>query len=119
MNTREKFFYDNAGYCIRAGQTEEEARLEGARQLAAAEDWAEQQGYVFQWSPSDIDSLDFSDDEFPYRLWDCVMRDGFEGEVLQALGAVDFGCRIDPNFHHPEYKRVVEGELALQQRATK
>jgi hypothetical protein len=109
-----EFFMEHAGYSYDpAKETKEQGRESCARELAAAESWAAARGYSFEWSVSDIDSSDFSDETPAWRLWDCVMRDA-DGHVVQSLGACDFGYGGEP-FGQP-YARVVRAELASEER---
>ena len=114
MNKAEAFFYEHAGYSYKPGEeTPEQGRERGAKALAAAEHFASENGYSFNWLiDPEIDSSDYSDEDPAWELWGCIMRDE-QGEVRQSLWAIDFGRDKEP-WGEP-YRRVVEAELALEE----
>lgn len=113
LTAGEQFFYDNAGYSIAAGQTEEEGREEAARALAHAEQYARQHGWYTEWEqyPEGCIGCDCKSDE-------CACSTGEEHEVLcatlyneddaalESLGAICGATR--------QYRRVVAAELAIE-----
>jgi hypothetical protein len=113
MNKSETFFYDHAGYSYHpATETPEQGRIYCATQYAKAEAWARDAGLSFAWfQDPEIDSSDFSDEEPAWPLWECLVYNE-DGEVIGALGGVDFGRDGSPRGDH--YRRVVEAELALE-----
>jgi len=110
------FFREHAGYSYDPlTETADEGREKCAAIMAAAEAWARDAGYSFDWRiDDDIDSRDFSDAQPPYRLWMCGMFDA-DGIMVRALGGVDFGRDGEP-WGNP-YRRVCEADLAVEQRA--
>lgn len=113
LSAAARFFYVNAGHSYTPSkETEEEGRVRGALNLAAAESLAREAGYSFEWSTSDIDSSDYTDETPAWPLYDCIMRD-INGKVVQCLGACDFGKDADGPFG--DYRRVVEAELASEE----
>lgn len=107
------FFFRRAGYSYNpATQGEIAGRAAGALDLARAEYLAWDRGYTFHWEVDDIDSSYFSDEQPPWRLWGCIMRDR-DGNVVQSLGGIDFGRDGSP-WGEP-YRRVVEAELACEE----
>ena len=111
-----RFFLVNAGY---SWDKETETRAQGmrrcAKSLAAAEKWARDHGYTFEWEVDlETNSSDFSDETPAWELWNCVMRDA-DGKPCQSLCAIDFGRHGQPRRNG--YRRVVEAELAVQQHA--
>ncbi len=118
MNESELFFYINAGASYHpAKETLEEGRKRGARQYAAAEKWASENGYSFEWQHDpELYSSDWRDDCEPYAVWQCFMRDD-SGDVVQSLHGIDFGQDGEP--WGDNYRRVVEAELSLEEMPTK
>lgn len=110
----EQFFYDNAGSSYDPiKQTKEQGKIEGAKKLAAAEAAARQKGYSFNWEIDRLtDSSDFSTSRPAWKLWVCSIYDG-EGEYVNCIGGVDFGRGGAP--WGEDYRRVVDGELALEE----
>lgn len=116
MNTltkQEQFFYDNTGTSWNpATKTQEEGKLRGTRELAAAETWAVQNGYTFACEhDNDADESWMKDEPAEYRekwaghAWWTAMYDA-EGTLVQSLGA---------SYGDDKYKRVVRAELALEE----
>ena len=113
-----EFFYDNAGYSYDpATETVEDGRLRGARQLAMAERFAQVMGaeYVWEddWSLGHSHAEEFPDayDNEPDTCeWVALYAHipaGFENMALVA----SLSCIDDAT---PEYRRVIEAELALE-----
>lgn len=102
----EEFFYEHAGYSYGPDQTPEQGRCETATKLAEAEAYAAKRGWRVDWQ----------DDPEPYQLGDaatempsqvlCAVLCDDDGAVLESLGGIG-----DPS---PEYRRVVDAELALE-----
>lgn len=104
------FFLKHAGYSYDPKtQTKMQGRIMGAKELAAAERWALDQGCSFDWEVDDVDSSDWSDERSSWNQWVCIMRDA-HGNVMESLCGIDFGRDGEP-WGEP-YKRVVEAELA-------
>jgi hypothetical protein len=109
LTDTEQFFYDNADYSFNpATETEDEGRIRGARELAAAEQRLENGPYFIDYRPDDKPW----DGDVPYDgpLW-VVNLQSVEGvsapEVIAVLGSV--ACELsDP------YMRVVAAQLALE-----
>lgn len=115
MSTDEavQFFYEHAGYNWQPDtETQEEGRMRCARQMAQAEEWAKEYGYTVEWSDDW-----WIDREGHQREFDCYDEGGpqtCEVAVLINAGGDDvasLGCIDDAT---PEYKRVIEAELALE-----
>lgn len=103
------FFLENQGLSVYPSETYEDAAVRCALGAARDEATAERVGIEFEWSPDDvIDSSDFSDEQPPWALWECVAR--YNGRIVASLGGVDFGRDRDPWMDN--YRRVVEAELA-------
>jgi len=110
------FFYEHGGFSwVPATQTKEQGMQESAQRLAAAEAFAREADWYFEW---DLDApgrmLDRPQGENGEPIGDecfyCQLLDK-DGEMLECL------CGIwDPS---REYRRVVEAELALQAMAEK
>lgn len=117
LTPAELFFYDNAGYSYKVGESPESGRIRCAKELAKAEARAEELDFSFDWDyDSDIPYEDaLGDHEYWCKdaeqgqdhtheiLW-CQLWSGEQQRCLASLGAI-----IDPS---PEYRRVVEAELA-------
>ena len=106
------FFLSHAGYSYDPKtQTPMQGRIEGAKKLTKAEQWACETGMYFVWEISDINASDFSDENYP--LWDCFAYQRTDGGSIQrgVIGAVDFGTGETPD--GSPYARVVCAELAL------
>lgn len=111
MTKAEQFFFDNAGYSVAQGETQEQGHERSAKQLAQAEAWAGENGYYFAVeSDADADESFMDDepqeyqDEWRGTAWWCAMYDS-DDKLVDSLG----GC-----FGHSDYKRVVKAELALE-----
>lgn len=111
--TAYQFFLTHAGYSYDPKtQTPLQGRKECAKLLAQAKRRASDAGCLFTWAIGrNIDSSDWSDEEPPYSLWECLARDA-EGQVFASLGGIDFGRDGEP-WDSP-YRRVVEAELATE-----
>jgi hypothetical protein len=102
----EAFFYEHAGYSYRPDvETEEEGRRRTARDLAAAERWANDNGYSFQW---EWDEWYEDNDGSVGPYVGCVMRDPMGNVVGSLWGIEDEGPDPGP------YYRVIEAELASE-----
>jgi hypothetical protein len=109
---RVRFFYANAGYAKKAGESVHSATLRNAKALADAENYAEDHGWTYQWEedPQGYDSL--GEDEDPEDievLWVQLLDES--GASLASLGGVNL--RKDRGIKD-KYARVVEAELALE-----
>ncbi len=92
------FFLENAGYCTPPG------RVVCAMNLAKAERWAQEQGVTAKWVYDDEPyEMGDAETEMPSEVLGCVLTHGDETVSLWSIG--------DPS---PEYRRVVEAELALE-----
>jgi len=109
------FFYRNAGYSHPSDATPAQQRahrLNGARTLAHAEEWARNAGGSFVWSvDQDSTSADWSDETPAWEQWQCAMRDE-NGRCVASLHGIDFGRDGSP--WNDNYRRVVEAELARE-----
>jgi hypothetical protein len=111
-----QFFTDNAGYSYDpAKETPEQGKIRCARTLLHAEQWYQARDDVeFEWQyDPDIDSSFFIDtpEHEAYPLWQCVMYVG--DTAVEVLGGIDLG----PDHAEPEYRRVVQAELAAMHTA--
>lgn len=105
MNDRQavEFFHEYAGWSYRPGvETPEQGRRKGAVALARAERWAADSGITFGWQ---WDHDVAQDTEYEVECLYAVALDT-DARVLASLGGI-----TDPT---PEYRRVVEAELALE-----
>lgn len=108
-----KFFHTHAGFGYKPGeQTEAEGKLASAIALAQAERAGSDAGLTFDWSIDDTcDSSEFDDSGECWALWRVLCRDE-SGEIVCALGGIDFGNGVEP-WGQP-YRRVVEAELSAE-----
>ena len=107
-----QFFLKHAGFSYGNGETKMQGRVRGARQLSKVERQARDQGFTYHWSiDPHLDSSEFTADEEPWQLWQCVMFNA-EGKIVNSLHGIDFGPDKQP-WCDP-YKRVVEAELACE-----
>lgn len=116
LTKREKFFYDHAGYSYEAGSSKSKkkmAREINAIELAAAERWAEENGYKFEWEddPVAYDHLGDVSPEDVSEVLVVLMKDP-SGEVVQSLGGVLMGHN---SINNRIVREVIEAELALEQ----
>lgn len=127
LTEAEAFFYEWAGWSYKSGEeTPAQSRTRGAIDLAAAEQWAEEQGLRVEWEPEGSPDVSWCDEcvedtngaewtKQHSRSWheaqqECaVLLDG-EDAVLASLGNIDRPSN--------EYRRVVAAELALEARTT-
>ena len=109
QQTAVDFFIEHAGFSFDPKvETEEQGKRRCAEALAAAEEWAQEVGVRFDWRE------DFEVDH--QKEFDCYADGGPEtcewvaamlnGELVASLGCVDDAT--------PEYRRVIEAELALE-----
>lgn len=115
----EEFFYKHGAYSYPSGADEaakERARREAARDLAAAEEHAEDAGWAVEWEHDQDPDISWMDDEQleemdrgVTEMLTAVLKDE-DGNVLAALGGIHLSARgrRDP------YGRVVEAELASE-----
>lgn len=108
-----EFFAANAGFSWDpATETETEGKIRCARNLAEAEEWAKDRltfSWGDDWSVGDhVKEFDCYDDGGPTTCEDCTARDRM-GDVVGSLGCIDDAT--------PEYRRVVEAEIADEYRA--
>ena len=110
--TATEFFREHAGWSYNpATETAEQGRARGARALAEAEAWAAAAGVRFVWG----DDWDVGDHVAEYDCYEegepatCERVLAYlGGEVVAALGCIDDAT--------PEYRRVIEAELASEAR---
>lgn len=116
LTKQEQFFYDNAGYShLPAKETAEEGHLRSAREYAEAETWAIDNGYYFDWiidsngcSGCGCESEDcVCSTGIDHETYGCIMRSD-DDKHLQSLWGI---CNPDA-----AYRRVVEAELALEEK---
>jgi hypothetical protein len=101
MTKQEQFFYDNAGSSYDPlHETEEQGRERGAKALARAAEQARELDWQYTWEPDVIEP--FKDG---VECEACVLYDA-NSEILASLHGIDGAT--------PEYRRVVEAELALE-----
>jgi hypothetical protein len=96
-----QFFFKQAGYVV--GE-----RAKGALNLARAEQYAEQHGWSFDWTPDDDADWSWMDDKERKReheVFGCVLRDE-NGNAIESLWGI-----FDPD---ENYQRVVQAELASE-----
>ena len=111
LTPAEQHFYEHAGYSYDP-ETVEQGRARGARALAQAEAWAKAEGLAYGWEDdwginhvAEFDCYDTDPETCEY----VELRDP-DGNVLNSLSCIDDAT--------PEYRRVVEAELALDVMAT-
>lgn len=115
LNNDERFFYENIGGSYNpATETQEEGRVRNARSYAAAERWASENGFWFEWMPDwdGCSGCECGSDECPchtgesHETYGCVARDEDDLGCGVSLWSI---CNPDEN-----YRRVVEAELAAE-----
>lgn len=108
MTQDEQFFFDTAGFSYNpATETEAEGKLKSAIAYAAAEAYARNELWYFEWVPDlEADPYDW-DGEGPIgnEAYGCILRDA-SGKALASLWGI-----WDPD---GTYRRVVQAELALE-----
>ncbi len=105
----EQFFYDHAGWSYDPKtETREGGRRRCATDLAVAEAWAKKMDVEFSWVPDDDDSGD--GDETPTFREGCIAKltisPGTLDDVTTSLWSIGDAT--------PEYRRVIEAELASE-----
>ncbi len=129
LTKAEQFFYDNAGWSYDPKvETSDEGKVKCAKVMAQAEIWARENCYSFQWdyereNPSDVFGKACPkrekciDDKCPYAHYNpkndffcaTIWDNSDTPEVVGSLGMI-----AAPS---PEYRRVVEAELAMEAQA--
>lgn len=118
MNKQEQFFYDHAGYSYDPKtETSEQGRERGAVALAAAETWALDNGYYFDWieDQNGCSGCGCGSDDCAcatgaaHETLGCIMRSDTDSH-LQSLWSI---CGADA-----AYRRVVEADLALEEQTS-
>jgi hypothetical protein len=107
MTKAEQFFYDNAGYSYKPGETENEGRIRCAKTLAQFEEAAELAGVEYQWVIDDCADWSWMDEarKEEHEAFGCVATLASTGGQTSLWGIVD------PS---NEYRRVVQAELAME-----
>jgi hypothetical protein len=101
MIERERFFYEHAGYSFDPKtETAEDGRARAARQLAAAETWAERVGVEYRWE----DDWGIGSHREPETCEAVVAY--LSGRAVGSLGCID---DADAN-----YRRLIEAEIASE-----
>lgn len=116
LTKQEQFFYDNAGYShTPATETQEQGHIRSAREYAAAETWAIDNGYYFDWmnDANGCNGCDCGQDDCAcatgegHDTYGCIMRSD-ENQHLQSLWGICSPTWI--------YRRIIEAELALEEK---
>lgn len=104
MTKIEQFFYEHGGYAVAPTETEQQARERCARELAAAEAYARERNWVYEWEPDGM-PCDHSPEceETPEC---CLLWNEARTDLLASLCGI---CGATDN-----YRRVVEAELAQE-----
>ena len=107
LKKRVKFFMKHAGVSYQPGkETRAQGTRRGAKALARAEQYAEEQGWKVEWEyDQDEYQMGDAETEMPNEVLVAVLEDA-DGHVLKSLGGIG-----DPS---DSYRRVVEAELALE-----
>lgn len=108
MTEDEAFMWEHAGWSYMPGhETPEQGRLDGAKRLAAAEEWLKEEGGNATWEVDEVHDRE----ECTYV---CCVAVGCEcgrkcccGERSAFLGGIDAAER-------DTYRRIVEAVLALE-----
>jgi hypothetical protein len=103
LTPEEKFFYDHAGFSFNPKtETEEQGKVNCAKQRVKAVKYAEDHGWNYEWhaDQNGCECEDGADHEVEY----CILFD--HGTVIESVGGV---CNATA-----EYRRVVEADLALE-----
>ena len=119
LTDQERFFYEHAGWSYDPKrETPEEGRAHCAIALAAAERDAQTKGWYFEWEYDDsCAGCDCGDSKCPcfrskgrvtnyHRPFFCSVYDAPGGNMLGSLHGI-----CEPT---PEYRRVIQAELALE-----
>lgn len=113
LTRAKRFFYKHAGYSVKPGETNRQGRERSAKALARAEAHAKAQDWSYDWEIDDDGCIGCdckspdcrcSSGE-PHETLVCFLR-GTDETVLTSLGGI---CGATP-----EYRRVIEAELALE-----
>ena len=105
LSPAEQFFFDNAEYSWRPGkETEDAGRRRSGIMLAFAETVAKAADTRFMWVP-DRNGEHAKDPDGPKTCELCCLYLGDDPIPIASIGCVDDAT--------PEYKRVIEAELAL------
>lgn len=112
MTKQERFFYDNAGTCQHQGESLEQAKLRGAKELALAETWLaasdKYDAYIHPDSDADESFMDDESEEYKAEwsgtAWFCTIENN-KGHIVASLS----GCYGDS-----DYERLIKAELALE-----
>ena len=105
MTHAEQFFYAYAGYGY---DPTTETRVQGRRRCARALAEAEQHARRMEWAAEWVwDDMPWEGEDTPSEVLGCILKNQ-RGDVLGSLWGIG-----DPS---PEYRRVVEAELADEAR---
>jgi hypothetical protein len=113
MIERERFFYEHAGYSFDPKtETAEDGRARAARQLAAAETWAERVGVEYRWED------DWGIGSHREFFGEGSAYEDREPETCEAVVAYlsgravgSLGCIDDADAN---YRRLIEAEIASE-----
>lgn len=126
MRTAYHFFLRHAGYSYNpATETKIAGRRRCARQLATAEQWASDQGLVFEWQDDpdcSPDDFEFPEDQEHVRnhgAVGCILyrpcpEHGTDCKHAEHLGSLWGITESLNNAKRDAYRRVVQAELALE-----
>jgi hypothetical protein len=113
-----RFFLEHSGYVGQSGSSkvkQKKQRIENAKNLARAEEYAREHGWRYDWQEEedpDLSWLAEGDDPADHEMMAVLLRDE-NGEVLASLGNIDF-FRYGHQRENREYARLVEAELAYE-----
>lgn len=110
LTEAQAFFYANAGFCVEAGESTQEAMIRCAKELAKAEAWAQEMGVKYLWEDDDQPAEVYNEktgeyDELPAVV--CIAK--LHGEVIASLCGI---TESDSAKEAQNYRRIVEAELA-------
>lgn len=122
MTEQEQFFYDNAGFSYDPKcETSEQGRERCAKDLAAAESYARELDWSFEWQMESENPVDVlgEPDEVNGPFYDptndfsvCLLWGSQDTpEILQSLGMIEESKNTRERMN---YRRVVEAELASE-----
>jgi hypothetical protein len=123
MTSAIEFFKAHAGFSYGTGETPEQGQLRCAQELARAEAYASEHGWVAEWRDDDERAYCYCDDPncryhegsdhdwdtlycVLYRPCSCNRCSNSHRDILGSLSGI-----MDPDAN---YRRVVEAELALE-----
>jgi hypothetical protein len=112
LTADEQFFFDNAGWSHDPlTESPREGRARCARELAAAEEWARDNGYTVEWEGDWQVRSHIAEYRYDAEPETCEMALLFPPDDGESVCVASRGCVDNAE---PENRRVVAAELALE-----